>query len=117
MLKKFRNLKQKKLMVEDYAHNFKILNRRLQTPQRPTKDQLRDYFYHRYKELRTILVGQDHLLGANDFNDLVGAAQQAKRRFGITKKKIKKKKFSNSDTDSNEESGSNADNEDSNESD
>ena len=29
MLKKFRNLKQKKLMVEDYAHNFKFLNRRL----------------------------------------------------------------------------------------
>ena len=44
VLKKLRGLKKKQLGVEDYSQKFKNLYNRLQVAQRPTPEQLGDYF-------------------------------------------------------------------------
>lgn len=109
VLKKLRGLKQKQLGVEDYSQKFRNLYNRLQAAQRPTPEQLGDYFCKGLrKELRGSVAGTD-IQNQADFTDMVNTALRAERRVGKSKKKHKE-----DDSDSEEEEdGSDSDEDDS----
>ena len=81
---------------------------RLQAAQRPTPEQLGDYFCKGLrKELRGSVAGRD-IQNQADFMDMVNTALRAERRVGKGKKKQKE-----DDSDSEEEDDSDSDEEDS----
>ena len=87
VLKKLRELKQKKLGVEDYSQQFRNLYNRLSTAQKPTAEHLGDYFC---KGLRPKLQGSvagKNIQNQNDFTDMVDVALRAERRLGKKSKK------------------------------
>ena len=94
-------MKQKRLLVEDYAQQFLDLNGRLAPNERPTNEMLGEYFYNGLREsLRIVVASIDILRGVGGFNQLVAVARRAEKRLGTTRKK---KKYS-SDSDSELES-------------
>ena len=91
VLKKLRGLKQKKLGVEDYSQKFKNLYNRLQAAQRPTPEQLGDYFCKGLRrELRSSVVAGRDIQNHVDFIDMVNTALKVERRCGKRKKKQEK---------------------------
>ena len=81
VLRKLRELQQKKSRVEDYSQKFRTLYNRLQANQRPTPEQLGDYFCKGLRrELRSSVAGRDIQTQA-DFTDMVNIALRAERRL------------------------------------
>ena len=76
-------MKQKKLLVEDFAQKFLDLNGRLAANERPTNETLGEWFCKGLrKSLRTSFASQDIPAGARGFNALVGATRRAEKKLG-----------------------------------
>ena len=100
ILKKIRKMKQKSLLVEDYAQKMLDLAGRLGANDRPTNETLSEYFCKGLRRnLRTAVASNDIAAGVGGFNDFVAAARRAEKRLG-TSKSSKKKKSSRQDSDS-----------------
>lgn len=114
ILSKLRDIKQKKMLVEDYTQEFNKYLKRLTNAERPTDEVLPGYFMNGLrKELRGAVVGVDIAAG---IHALVETATRAEKRFGLSgststtktskekkKKKSKEKKKRKSKGDSSEE--------------
>ena len=88
--KKLEKLKQKDLLVEDFAQKFMDLNGRLVVNERPTNETLGEWFCKGLrKEIRTSVASQDFPAGAGGLNNLVATAIRSEKRLGQGRSKNK----------------------------
>lgn len=100
ILKKLKSMKQKRLLVEDFAQKILDLNGRLAANERPTNEMLGEYFCKGLsKSLRTAVASTDIPGGVGGFNQFVAAARRAEKRLGTMKSKKNKKHDSDSKED------------------
>ena len=101
VIRKIKNIKQKKILVEDYAQRFTQLVNRLEAAERPTPEMLAGYFLKGLgRSLRSVIASVDVAAG---MEDLMEAAAKVEKRYGILKDE------SNSDLDSSSDSESYSD--------
>ena len=92
MICKIKNIKQKKMLVEDYAQRFTQLVNRLEVAERPTPEMLAGYFLKGLRRsLRSAVASVDVAAG---MEDLIEVAAKVEKRYGILKDE------SDSDSDS-----------------
>ena len=81
--KKMEKLKQKNLLVEDFAHKFMNLNGRLTANERPTNETLGEWLCKGLRpKIRTSIASQDIPARAGGLNALVAAATRAEKKAG-----------------------------------
>ena len=85
-------MKQKDLLVEEFAQKFMNLNGRLTANERPTNETLGEWFCKGLrKEIQTSLASQDIPARVGGLNALVAAATRAEKRLGKSKSNRKSK--------------------------
>ncbi|MCO5613387.1 hypothetical protein L7F22_067663 [Adiantum nelumboides] len=88
VLTKLKEVRQKKMFVEDYAQKFNRYVRRLTPQERPTDEMLAAYFVRGLREeLRNAVASVDVAQG---LNELINTAARTEKRFGLTGSSSKK---------------------------
>ena len=107
LLKKIKGLKQKKMLVEDYAQKFRSLLARLEVDDTPSAESQAAYFINGLRRnLRNSVANVDITAG---FEQIVLVATRVEKRLGVLPDKKKKSRSFDSESDSNSDSESESD--------